>query len=166
MYGIGLKRETRYTVLRDFFMSRINEEDINENAIKENEVVKKDACEKGFFEKEEICGVFDSLLSFDYYLRENVKTRPVWSREFPIEKSIYNQFFINGGNEEYVLQREGYDSKIAARSIHIEPVVSGAVRWINKDIVCGNSKIMYAVFDYSVRNPLSNDASYRLISTL
>lgn len=82
------------------------------------------------FSGEETILVFDSLLTFDYYLRENAKSRPAWRKESLIGKDEYVRFFRSGGTEELPLAGEGYDSKAAARGMHIEPVATAAVRWI------------------------------------
>lgn len=137
--GAGYKRESRYEMLREFFReyiaSIIDISSINIDTIQSNynydqnnvcEIDDKD-CGSG------IMGIFDSLLTFDYYLRENAKNRPSWSREYPIDKNIYNEFFKNGGTEEVSLIKDGYDSKVAARNMHIEPIDAEAVRWIYND---------------------------------
>lgn len=74
LYGIGFKREARYEALRQF-------------------------CRKWFGEQKQIKSkafsvtVLDSLLTYDYYLRENAKSRPSWAKDEPIEKSVYRAFF-------------------------------------------------------------------------
>ena len=137
--GVQYKREARYEMLRSFFI--------------ENHDLGRE--------------IFDSLLTFDYYLRENVKTRPSWSREYPVDKKVYNDFFKSGGTEEIALLREGYDSKVAARSMHVEPVVAGAVSWIDSNRCSeNNDSVRYAVFDYDNRDPLTGDAAYIIISHL
>lgn len=152
-YGMGYKREARYEMLRNFFMDCINEGKMT-----------------GVSNKEDCTLIFDSLLTFDYYLRENAKTRPSWRKELPIDKERYNNFFKCGGNDELSLEKDGYDSKSAARSMHIEPVCEKALKWIdesgyNTDNVSDNG-ILYVVYDYSKRNPLSGDAGYTIISHL
>lgn len=133
--GIGYKREARYELLREFFKEHVGDDLL----------------------------IFDSLLIFDYYLRENAKNRPSWSGCEPIDKNVYNDFFKNGGNDELSLVKEGYDSKVASRCMHIEPIAGKASFWIdgnNRESTC------YVVFDYEKRNPLSRDAGYTIISHL
>lgn len=165
---IGLKREMRYEVLRDFFF-----EDILEDIIDKDRYV-------------QVKNIFEGLLTFDYYLRENAKSRPSWSKEYPIDKEIYNNFFKCGGTEELSLINPRYDSKVAARSMHIEPIVAEVAILIealennidindiispmsisknmkNKDY---GSNIKYVVYDYGHRNPLSGDAAFKVISHL
>ena len=120
-------------------------------------------------------GVLYSLLCFDYYLRENAKSRPVWSKEEPIEKNVYHTFFRQGGTEEVNLDYAGYDSKAAARMMHIEPVCGEAIPWILEDVELGegiccrdliNQKVCYCLFDYQNRNLLSKGAYVTLLSGL
>ena len=161
LYGIGFKREARYEALRGFYM----------------EWLTKDAIDKGIdIEKEN--SILDSLLLYDYYLRENAKRRPAWSEEEPIDKGKYHAFFKNGGNAEVSLWNEGYDSKVAARAMHIEPILRAAAEWIcarpgseqKTQEVLTNLKrkqgICYCLFDYEKRNPLSKDAKVIILSDL
>lgn len=142
LFGIGFKRENRYQVLRNFFR------EINEK--KEDETSHIESRMK----------IFDSLLTFDFYLRENAKTRPAWAKEEPIEKSVYYTFFKNGGNEEVSLFKEGYDFKVAARKMHIEPIATEALIWLKDKVQEGQNKEewRYCLFDYDNRNPLTKDA--------
>lgn len=164
LYGIGFKREARYQALRDFCIEWFG------------------ICDKKFS-----LTILDSLLTYDYYLRENAKSRPVWSAEEPIEKHLYQAFFKRGGTEEINLMKEGYDSKVAARVMHIEPVAKEAVPWMaEKDynLVTKNSEngsgmlkdegigenregnLVYCLFDYEKRNPLSKDAGVVILEHL
>lgn len=132
--GIGFKREARYTVLRDFCVEHFAGED-------------------SFSLK-----ILDNLLTFDYYLRENAKNRPAWSKAEPIEKEIYHAFFKNGGTEEINLNHKDYNWKTASRSMHIEPVDEEAVCWLRDFPEEETKQIQYALFDYEERNPLSKAA--------
>ena len=156
LLGIGFRREARYEVLRQFCRECMNKcDDIN-------------------MDREEISyAILDDLLLYDYYLRENAKRRPSWSKAEPIEKGIYQTFFKNGGTEEISLNREGYDSKAAARAMHIEPMSARAVRCllrngeaILKKQIKENEGEMYCLFDYENRNPLSKDASVTILMHL
>lgn len=147
LYGIGFKRELRYTVLREFCMQ----------------------C--GLISKEEF-KLLDSLLLFDYYLRENAKNRPSWSKIEPIDKVSYQEFFRAGGNDQVRIDSEGYDSKVAARKMHIEPLDVRALPWILDDmdyesfVVDGNTDIIYALYDYDHVNLLSKDATVVMMTRL
>lgn len=145
LFGIGFKRERRYEVLKDFC----------------------EQCLAGKVSME----ILMSLLNYDYYLRENAKSRPIWSSTDPIEKQLYQSFFKNGGNEEIRLDKEGYDSKMAARMMHIEPISTKAVRFIVEETEDMNifeeiNQTVYCLFDYQNRNPLSKDADVVMLSHL
>lgn len=111
LFGIGFKREARYDALRQFCVEQFGKCDKDDD-FRAGEI-KKSVMEgrKEHFSWE----IFYSLLIFDYYLRENAKSRPLWAGKEPIEKSVYQTFFKNGGNKEISLEKEGYDSKAAAR---------------------------------------------------
>lgn len=144
-FDIGFKREARYVALRDFIKTKIS--DLN---------------------------TFDYLLSFDYYLRENAKTRPAWAKEEPIDKKTYQGFFINGGTSDFSLINElgidDYDSKVASRIMHIEPISVDAYLKLERNnsvnIVEADSDVIYCLYDYNNRNPLSNEAKVYFIAKL
>lgn len=152
LFGIGFKREARYEALRQFAIADPTITDLSMT-------------------------VLDDLLTYDYYLRENAKSRPAWRPEEPIDKIVYQQFFKNAGTDEVWLMKEGYDSKVAARTMHIEPVSSKSVAWIlaegtsdylqSADAVDTNEdKTCYCLFDYGKRNPLSKDAGVKILTHL
>ena len=182
LFGIGFKREARYDVLREFCIEWFGEygrgDEEGDEFDASNVVKAAIIIEKGHFSWE----IFQSLLIFDYYLRENAKSRPFWAGKEPIEKSVYQTFFKNGGNKEISLEKEGYDSKTAARKMHIEPVIANAVHWImppeegqkeegksefSQDLAQHNKREwVYCLFDYEKRNPLSRDAQVTILSVL
>lgn len=143
-YGIGFKREARYEALRAF-------------------------CLEWF---EAPLEQLDNLLTFDYYLRENAKSRPAWAAGNDIEKTAYQAFFKNGGTEEIRLAGGEYDSKAAARAMHIEKMPDTAARFLLETgaITAGNiieeSEIRYCLFDYERRNPLSGNAFVTVLNHL
>ena len=165
LFGIGFKREARYEVLRQFCVDwfRKCDEGVPEHA----EYGTNTDSKQQFSEN-----IFTSLLTYDYYLRENAKSRPSWAPNEPIEKSQYHNFFKNGGTEELRLDGEGYDSKVAARTMHIEPIVHAAACWILSgteeltNVFGRECEWVYCLFDYDNRNPLSKDASVRMLSYL
>lgn len=183
LFGIGFKREARYEVLRSFFSKNVSSD-------KKCDVLYRLADKKSddsIYKQDKSIGeladvIFDNLLSFDYYCRENVKNRPSWSKSVPISKEDYNNFFKQGGTDELSLMRKGYDSKQASRAMHIEVVNAASLKWINDDmegynLSCNDSiltdellidkdNIRYVVYDYEKRNPLSGDADYTIITHL
>ena len=172
LFGIGFKREMRYEVLKDFYEKWFCKCGKNRKGAavssSSDAIVQEDLGMTGFS-----INILNDLLIYDYYLRENAKSRPSWAKEEPIEKRIYQTFFKNGGTEEISLNREGYDSKAAARAMHMEPVSVETVRWlsqngetISKNQIRKNDGKMYCLFDYENRNPLSKDARVIILSHL
>ncbi len=148
LYGIGFKREARYGALRAFAGERFSHHTD--------------------FSQEE----FDARLTFDYYLRENAKSRPAWAAGSRIEKEAYQAFFKNGGTEEIRLACEGYDSKAAARAMHIEKLpakLAEALRQqgaVGRGEVKGKEGCKYALFDYEHKNPLTGNALVTVLNHL
>jgi radical SAM superfamily enzyme YgiQ (UPF0313 family) len=181
LFGIGFKREARYEALREFCKKWFGK---CEDKLGRDEAP---ACNDRNGRQKFRLDILDSLLTFDYYLRENAKSRPSWAKEEPIEKSVYHAFFKNGGTEEITLTGEGYNSKAAARMMHIEPVVCEAAGWISdtEENICNTGdftsiavtqsddkrdkqkkELLYCLFDYKKRNPLSKDAEFVVLSHL
>ena len=157
LFGIGFKRAARYEALRKFVETCFCVEKSRWCDVTSNTEFSMD--------------IFLSLLTYDYYLRENAKSRPVWDIQEPIEKNVYHSFFKNGGTNEVRLDGEGYDSKVAARIMHIEPVVKEAIPWIvedmeEMDVEMEALSVMYCLFDYEHRNPLSKDAGVVVLTHL
>jgi len=190
LFGIGFKREARYEALRRFVeeyfcqgeLKCCGDNRLGEQRDNSNEWKLCDCQRDTVFSK----NIFLSLLTYDYYLRENAKSRPSWSEKEPIEKSVYHEFFKNGGTQEVRLDGEGYDSKVAARIMHIEPIVVEALNWIiedrdekwiierkqEEDIPTNRlffetiDRTVYCLFDYNQRNPLSKAASVTVLTHL
>lgn len=163
LFGIGFKREARYEALRQFCLKRFEKDGVQNTGWKQ---VKQQGKTVPFS-----ITILDNLLTYDYYLRENAKSRPSWAKEEPIEKSVYQTFFKNGGTEEIPLNWEGYDSRMAARIMHIEPVAAEAVFWLQKEDRereerWQQKQCVYCLFDYEHRNPLSKAARVVFLSHL
>ncbi|MCM1158206.1 MAG: B12-binding domain-containing radical SAM protein [Bacteroidales bacterium] len=165
LFGIGFKREARYAALREFCVEWFG---------KSGKFSREESGENNMRIKAFSITLFEDLLTVDYYLRENAKSRPTWRRKEPVEKGAYHAFFKNGGTEEASLLQEGYDSRAAARMMHIEPVSMKTAEWLFEwdthirkgGAVPENQKKMYCLFDYGNRNPLSKDAGVTILSHL
>ena len=185
LFGIGFKREARYEALRQFAIEWLGKSD--QNAEKANGT--SDMTDSGNItertedeeeQRKRMQGlsmqVLDDLLTYDYYLRENAKSRPSWRPDEAVDKATYHQFFKNGGTDEITLAKEGYDSKAAARMMHIEPLSGAAVKWIFADgmdayvesavTLFEEDTTYYCLFDYDERNPLSKDARVKILTHL
>lgn len=188
LFGIGFKREARYEALRQFAVGWLGKSD---NAAEEarctsdisNPTDSGNIAERTEDKEEQrkrmqglSMQVLDDLLTYDYYLRENAKSRPSWRPGETVDKVIYHRFFKNGGTDEITLEKDGYDSKVAARMMHIELLSGAAVRWILADgtdtyvksavASLEEDTTYYCLFDYEQRNPLSKDACVQILTHL
>lgn len=165
LYGIGFKREARYEALRAFCLEWFGYQVAKGER---NKAVQEKCGMTVFFSIEQL----DSLLTFDYYLRENAKNRPDWAADNMIEKNVYQTFFRNGGTEEVSLAGMDYDSKAAARAMHIESLSDCTARFlvetgaITEGKLIGESEVRYCLFDYERRNPLSGNAGVTVLNHL
>lgn len=185
LFGIGFKREARYEALRQFIIEWLGKSDENAGKARGASDITDpgNIAERTGDEKEQrkrmkglSMQVLDDLLAYDYYLRENAKSRPSWRSGDAVDKAIYHQFFKNGGTDEITLAKEGYDSKAAARMMHIEPLSGAAVKWILADgmdtyvesavALFAEDTTYYCLFDYDERNPLSKDARVKILTHL
>lgn len=137
LFNIGFKREARYSALRDFAKNKVSDLEI-----------------------------FDDLLIYDFYLRENAKSRPEFSKEEKIDKNDYQGFFKNNGTEKFAIDKElnieNYDSKVASRIMHMESISYDAyekiINYNDLEKRLSLTDRVYCLFDYANRNPLSSDA--------
>jgi hypothetical protein len=122
-------RINRYNILRDFIKETIMQSGFDKE--KTNGLVK----------------LFDNLLSFDVYLRENIKTKPAFSKE-PGE--------YGRAVREY-LYREGCHTKM----VHIERFDYSYEKLINESdpmILAEEESTAFLLFQYETRNPLDHSA--------
>ncbi|MFR5602265.1 MAG: B12-binding domain-containing radical SAM protein, partial [Lachnospiraceae bacterium] len=87
---------------------------------------------------------FTDLLIFDLYLRENVKSRPVFAPDSGQYKEEIKEFFIKEARDfQYLKGYEAYDSRQISKMAHVE-VLSDGTFWL---------------FDYRNRDPLNHNAT-------
>lgn len=85
------------------------------------------------------------LLTYDYYLRENAKSRPAFAGEYQMEKETLREFYRKESREHYYLPGyEGYDRNQLRKMTHLE------------HFQCFGKMIL---FDYSRRNTLNGQAA-------
>lgn len=125
--GISHSRMARYEIFLDFVKENLNIEET---------------------------GIFTQILTYDLYLRENVKSRPAWAGSQDPYKTMYVEFFKNEENRaRYFSGYEGYTTKQIQRMTHIEH--------FTKDIraaVAGEKETdgdVFIWFDYLNRDPLT-----------
>ena len=106
--------------------------------------------------------LYIELLTFDLYLRENLKSRPPFAPENTIDKDKLRQFFEAEATEHIYLQNgyDGYKSVQLLKMTHIErfsyPV------WLEDADACAVrlDTPAYILFDYQNRNALTYDAAF------
>lgn len=107
-------------------------------------------------------------LTFDMYLRENLKSRPDFTKDLLPYKTQISLFYKREEVQRFYLQDyEDYDSKQMERMTHLEPfrysvwssIMNLTVKESGKDL----DDVQYVLFDYKHRNPLTYEAKVFLI---
>ena len=95
---------------------------------------------------------YRELLTYDYYLRENAKSRPAFAGKEVLTKEEYRQFYETEDKERrYLTSYDKYDKNQLRKMTHLERF----------------SRLQKTVlFDYLERNPLTQDARICLIDSL
>ncbi len=84
------------------------------------------------------------LLTYDYYLRENAKTRPEFAGGYKVDKTFLREFYDREEEEyRYLSEYRSYDKNQMRKMTHIEKF-----EILKKTII----------FDYMCRNPLNQEA--------
>lgn len=93
--------------------------------------------------------VYRELLTYDMYLRENLKSRPDFARDLTPYKEQVREFF----------RRENRQRNLT----HIEPFAYPV--WDTEAVSAGekNEGNVFVLFDYTVRNPLTHEAAVERI---
>lgn len=120
-YRIQHKRSARYEIMLNFVKHSFGQKDDNAQV-----------------------EYFRELLVYDYYLRENAKTRPSFAGEYLLGKEKVRKFYEEEAvSRKFLPGYEGYDKNQMRKMTHLEyfPVLEKTV-----------------LFDYMHRNPLSYEA--------
>ena len=92
-------------------------------------------------EKEDL---FREVLTYDYYLRENAKSRPGFAGEYPVTKDVARAFYeTEEETHEYLTDYGKYDRNQMRKMTHLEYF---------------KLTDTYILFDYQNRNPLNQEA--------
>ena len=123
--------------------------------------------------------IYVELLTFDLYLRENMKSRPAFCK--PLTDAAYRDFRHAFYREEeksrkYLSNLCRYDARQLSGMTHLEPFVypvwdAHMLQQICKeDVKTKKEQVLkehvtggYILFDYSVRDSLSNEAAIQLL---
>lgn len=107
--------------------------------------------------------IYKELLTYDMYLRENLKSRPAFSAEITPEDKAYirNVYQKEEQQRELLPAYEQYDWKQLSKMTHIEgfryPV------WDITELECQSAETRYVLFDYARRNPLNYEAFTQIL---
>ncbi|MBD5520771.1 MAG: B12-binding domain-containing radical SAM protein [Lachnospiraceae bacterium] len=107
------------------------------------------------------------LLTFDLYLRENIKSRPEFVKNLTDYKPLIRRFYEREEKERnYLPEYSAYDSRQLAKMTHIE--VFDYPVW-EKDIYLRMKRLdspCMMLFDYKKRNAINYAAGYTVITNL
>ena len=103
--------------------------------------------------------VYRELLTYDMYLRENLKSRPEFAKDLTEFKSFTREFYRKEEEERrYLPDYTAYDSKQLARMTHLEPFAYPVWELPERVAPGGRKEPVFVLFDYETRNPLTGDA--------
>lgn len=96
---------------------------------------------------------YRELLTFDLYLRENVKNRPEFAGEYRVAKEELNLFFEEEAKKHQFLKGyEQYDKRQIRKMTHLE-------KFHYQILGTGEEKECVILFDYRNRNKLTHQAA-------
>lgn len=128
--------------------------------------------------------IYKELLTYDMYLRENLKSRPDFAYDLEevaggdgdcgrSAKETIREFYRREEQERRLLPAyEGYDWKQLGKMTHMEPFFYPVwdaeklclqCREDKPDISPGEKELRYVLFDYQKRNPLNHEADTQII---
>lgn len=141
-----------FEALRDYYeekgLSQISHTRINRYEIMAEFIRNYPKMESGFLKRAaEDEGVrlerYRERLTYDLYLRENMKNRPAFAGEETVDKNTAAAFYEQEEKERrYLKGYERYDKRQMRKMTHLE--------WIGNELL---------LFDYRNRNPLTNQAA-------
>lgn len=109
----------------------------------------------GFLSRKEL-EVFQEYVTYDLYLRENMKKRPDFAGSMEQDKEWVRQFYKEEARERnYLAEYEGYDGRKLAKMTHIQR--------FTRNPVTGEEGEVYILFDYQKRNPLTYEAAVHVL---
>lgn len=117
------------------------------------------------FIKSKVCDtsvkLYEELLLFDVYLRENVKSRPQFASFLAEDKENIRTFYEKEvENSRYLKGYEQFDAKQMARMTHLESFSYPVWSTDYEEVIKVLPQNRYVLFDYKERNPLTYEAKY------
>lgn len=105
--------------------------------------------------------IADEMLILDLYLRENVKSRPTWRKEYSVNLKTLKEWYRLKGDILFPAQQENYDSRKSANKSHVEQFSFDVVCWMREGTLLNRD--CYVLFDYQERNPLDGNCRTLLL---
>ena len=103
--------------------------------------------------------VYKELLTYDMYLRENLKSRPDFATDLGCFKDQSRTFYEKEAQERILLpDYEGYDSKQLSKMTHLEAFHYPVWEAMQGEGAEYSEEPTFVLFDYKHRNPLNGDA--------
>ena len=101
--------------------------------------------------------MYRELLTFDLYLRENMKTRPAFAGEYLVEKEILSDFYEKEAEEHNFLEGyESYDKRQLRKMTHMEK--------FHYDVMGDGAPMEQMIlFDYQNRSKLTHQSKTFII---
>lgn len=130
-----------YEELGQFYQTHC-EKGEKHSRVKRYEIVIEFVKKLGLWDKEN----WNEILTKDFYLRENSKSRPDFSKNIDRFKNEIREFYKNEYAKELLNGYESYNSKQLEKMTHVEVF----------DIE--GEDVSYILFDYKNRNPLNRQA--------
>lgn len=105
---------------------------------------------------------YRELLTYDMYLRENVKSRPEFAPDISDYKEVVRKFYQKEEKERrYLPGYEGYDWKQLGKMTHLEPFSFPV--WDVGRMEEQSPHRFFVLFDYRVRDPLTYEANVQAV---
>lgn len=112
--------------------------------------------------------IYRELLTYDMYLRENLKSRPDFAADLSDYKNEIKEFYKKEETErKYLAAYAGYDWKQLSKMTHLEPFHYPAwdmEAWA-EERKSEQRSVTYILFDYKERNPLTYEAGTYVVET-
>lgn len=108
--------------------------------------------------------LYRELLTFDLYLRENMKSRPEFAAAAEPFKEVIKDFYHEEErNRRFLPEYEAYDWKQMSKMTHLEHFTYPV--WEPEKLLngAGEKEPGFVLFDYQQRNPLNYEARYLVI---
>lgn len=115
--------------------------------------------------KEASLEVMKELLVYDIYLRENLKSRPSFAREYSVPKESFYHFYQEDDTmRKYLPDYEAFSTKQISKMTHLEYFTIDIFEWLESGKL--NSRDCFVLYDYKNRDLLNRQARVVKLSLL